>query len=495
MQTKVFAYCRKSSEDKDHQVNSIKDQITWCKEEAEKRWLFIDSLFTDEKTWTKPHIRDWFNEMVDEIIKFKWKSIILTWELSRLSRNPIDWWTIQHYMILEDKIEIYSSTWSYNRYSNLILLWVLFWQSAQYSVDLSRNVKRWLKWVRKNWRWTHKAPIWYLNNKTTNELQLDPERVTYINKVYEYRLQWHSYSQIADFLYEEWFRTNPTKKCPVSKKVWATTIEKIIKKKFYCWIMQINDEEYKWNHIPIIDIETWESANKINKLPVSSIVRKNTYHYAFKWVLKCDECWSTLTAYKKKWHVYYACKKNKWIRCKQWCIREESVEFDMIEKIQEYKIPTELADEWIRAVKDKQESERIENDKIIDSLNKQLHFSKKKAENLLDLRIEWWITTEWYNKKLAEIDLEKNKIKEKLSWISEKIERSRAMALTTVELLKNPLAIWNSIPYEKKEELHKIIWSNIFVRDKKLVSYRESELFDLLKSDGTPDGWGSQTLL
>jgi site-specific DNA recombinase len=90
---KYFLYCRKSSEDKTKQIQSIPDQIEWGKGMAQDRNLEIIDIFTDEQTGTKPG-RKGFNEMMIRMQKGEARGIIV-WKIDRLARNPIDEGTVK----------------------------------------------------------------------------------------------------------------------------------------------------------------------------------------------------------------------------------------------------------------------------------------------------------------------------------------------------------------------------------------------------------------
>ena len=478
---KIIAYCRKSTEDKNSQVQSINDQKTWCEEEAQRRCITIEKYYTDEKTWTKPKVRDWFKDMIRSIKKSSIKVAIISWELSRLARNPIDWWDIQ-YLLMQDKIEIYTSTWIYNINSNLIVLWVMFWQSSQYSIDLARNVKRGMKWKAEKWWWFSHAPIWFVNNKATRDVELDTLRAPYIKEAFKLRIQWKPYEKIAEHLYEKWFRTVNW------NKVRWKWIEEIIRRKFYCWVIEYHWNEYDWKHDSLVDAKTWDKANKVNRKV--NPVKPKTYHYSFKWIIKCWECWASISAEKHKWYVYYRCLKNKWIKCSQPYIREHDLELQMIEELDRYQISDEFYGIAIQALKDKTAVQELERWTVVKNINNQINILNNKEKRLLDLKLDDKIDDWNFENKNREIKNEKRVLREELEKVDDNIDHAFDSARRTLELLKSPSLYWNCVNYEKKGRLQKIVWSNIILKDKKLLSYCENELFSILKSYFIPDGGG-----
>jgi DNA invertase Pin-like site-specific DNA recombinase len=86
---KCFVYCRKSSEDQCRQVQSIRDQKNVMRDLAHQRNLIVKKVFIDEKSAGKPYQRPAFQEMMEQITKEE-ATIIITWKIDRLSRNPVE---------------------------------------------------------------------------------------------------------------------------------------------------------------------------------------------------------------------------------------------------------------------------------------------------------------------------------------------------------------------------------------------------------------------
>ena len=342
----------------------------------------------------------------------------------------------------------------------------------------------------KNWGWISTAPIWYINNKGTKEIDLDAVRAPFIKKAFQLRLLWYSFREIAEYLFEKWFRSVHW------NKVRYTEIDAMIKRKVYCWIIELNDSEIKWKHKRIIDLKTWENANKVNRR--ENFVQPDTYHFAFKWILTCWECWSILTAerktkilkttWKKAVYIYYRCKKNKWIKCGQSHIKEDDLELEFLNELETYQISEEFYNLAIRALKDKTEIDAMYKEDRIKALDHQLIQLNIKEKKLLDLRLDDKIMQWPYEEKNKEISLEKLKIQEDLSKSDHDIRKAYENALRTVELLKSPYLYWKERDYKNRGILQKIIWSNCTVLNGKVHTFAETELFKLIKSSGVGNG-------
>ena len=120
-----------------------------------------------------------------------------------------------------------------------------------------------------DWWYYSQAPLWYLNNKITGNIDLDIDRAPYIKRIYELRIEGNSVNAIREIIHEEWLRSKASK-----NKWWKVAkkqIEDILKNTFYYWWITYNWEMfekweiYKGKHTPIITKELFEKVQKINR--------------------------------------------------------------------------------------------------------------------------------------------------------------------------------------------------------------------------------------
>lgn len=163
---KSIIYCRKSTESEERQVQSLEAQLDWCREYCQSRGFEAVEEIIESKSAKNPW-REWFNDMMKKLSNRK-AEVIVTWQLNRLSRNPIDEWSIkwltQQWIIKE----IHSTDWISN-WQNILLMSVHFGMATQYVIDLKKNVERWMNQKFEKWWALWKAPAWYWNNKNTWE--------------------------------------------------------------------------------------------------------------------------------------------------------------------------------------------------------------------------------------------------------------------------------------------------------------------------------------
>ncbi len=163
----LYLYCRKSSEDKDRQVQSIEDQRKIMEKLAKDRGIKIVRVFEESQSAKKPG-RPEFAKMLAGLRRGEAIGIV-TWKLDRLSRCPIDGgdicWMLQQRVIKR----IVTSDREYNSNDNILMMSVEFGMANQYIIDLSKNVKRGMNSkCEKGWK-PGLAPIGYINPSSTLE--------------------------------------------------------------------------------------------------------------------------------------------------------------------------------------------------------------------------------------------------------------------------------------------------------------------------------------
>src|SRR3989344_8529879 len=154
-------YSRKSSEAKEKQALSIKDQNAEAEKYASRENLNVKYKIREARSAFKPHNRPEFDRMIDLIRSGK-ANAILTWKPDRLCRNPEEGGIVLQ--MLQDGIlkEIRTSTGDvYTQDSDHLILQIHFGMANQYSRNLSQNVRRGLEHKCERGEYPRPAPIGY----------------------------------------------------------------------------------------------------------------------------------------------------------------------------------------------------------------------------------------------------------------------------------------------------------------------------------------------
>src|ERR1017187_2654765 len=185
MKQKYFIYARKSTESEERQVMSIEAQIHELTELAKRENLFIAEIFVESKSAKIPGRKE-FTRMIEKIHASKEPVSILAWHPDRLARNSIDGGQIIYLVDIKKICGLkFSTFWFEPTPQGLFMLQVAFGQSKYYSDNLSENVKRGVRQKLRRGEWIGKAPVGYLNNLKTHNIDPDPVKSKIIQKLFK----------------------------------------------------------------------------------------------------------------------------------------------------------------------------------------------------------------------------------------------------------------------------------------------------------------------
>ena len=158
---KYFIYARKSTESDDKQMASIEDQIAEATKLATQLNLEVVDIISESKSAKEPG-RNGFNEMIARIRNSEAQGV-LTWKLNRLARNPIDGGIVIDLLQKNTIKHIQTYGKEYLPTDNVIMMYIEFGMSNQFSNDLSVDVKRGMRQkAKRGWYPCPVLPIGYL---------------------------------------------------------------------------------------------------------------------------------------------------------------------------------------------------------------------------------------------------------------------------------------------------------------------------------------------
>lgn len=189
---KYFIYCRKSTGRQEEKSPSIEAQFDELSAFAQKEGLEIVDVFKETHSAFE-NGRPKFQEMIDRIRNGEANGI-LTWEVSRLSRNLQDTATLDKLLHDKQLLKIQSPRQDYvDKDGEDFLLNMEFVISRQYSKEISRRVKRGLRYkLNQKREWPGWSPLGYVNiNNETQSLsgQMTPHK-----------------RQVQKLLYTQWMK-------------------------------------------------------------------------------------------------------------------------------------------------------------------------------------------------------------------------------------------------------------------------------------------------
>jgi DNA invertase Pin-like site-specific DNA recombinase len=320
---KYFLYARKSTEDEERQVMSIEAQLAELAEFAKRENLEIVERFIESKSAKKPG-REVFSEMVEKIHKSKEAVGIISWHPDRLARNSVDGGQII-YLIDQSKIASlrFPTFWFEPTPQGLFMLQVAFGQSKYYSDNLSENVRRGIRQKLRRGEWPSKAPLGYVNNPKTRNIEPHSVKSKIIGRAFEeFSEGKYTLESLGKRLVE--FGLESKNRTPLAK----ATIQRMLTNVVYIGLIKHGNEIYEGNYQPILSRQLFEAVQKKRKERARPRHSKKRHDFPFVGLLHCGECGGMITAQFAKGnggiYRYYRCTK-KFGACSQPYIGESQL--------------------------------------------------------------------------------------------------------------------------------------------------------------------------
>lgn len=325
---RIALYARKSSESEDKQVQSLEDQISALSRLAITEGHELIAVLQEAKSAKAPDSRPEFARLIALIEAGKIDGI-LTWSINRLSRNPVDGGRLA-YMLQTGKLSMIRTVdRKYLPDDNALLLSIENGMATAYLQDLSRNVTRgMLGKADRGWH-VSKAPVGYLNNPITREIDVDPERFPIVQEAWARLL---SGETSVNRLYRELppltiaLRHGPPR--PLSR----AGLHGIFKNPIYAGMIKFKGQLKPGKHRAMVTMADFLRAQDLIKRGGN---RKTRLPEAFPFagVFRCERCGSAVVGERRRKfyprtgrfveYLYYHCSGSK--GCSKTAVRQEEV--------------------------------------------------------------------------------------------------------------------------------------------------------------------------
>ncbi|HUZ92569.1 MAG TPA: recombinase family protein [Candidatus Paceibacterota bacterium] len=333
---RYFIYCRKSTENEDHQAISLESQYRELMRFAEEHALPVVEVLSESKSARTPG-RQVFAELLRRIARGEANGII-AWHPDRLTRNAVDGGQIIHYLDTGKLVDLRFPTFTFeNSPQGKFMLMIMFGHS-KYGVDtLSEHVKRGNRTKRELGWFPGRAPIGYLNTRSdlgTKIITRDPERFPIMKKVWELFLTGkYSGTELLALASRQFgLRT---------RRTWRTggtllskpALYRVLRNPFYTGHIIFKENWHPANHEPMVSVADF---NKAQRLLRGTRLRPRRYRFAYSGLIRCGNCSASITAEQKTnrygtTYIYYRCTHSRpAVHCREGAIEERELERQII---------------------------------------------------------------------------------------------------------------------------------------------------------------------
>lgn len=353
-----------------------------------------------------------------------------------------------------------------------------------YSSAISDNVKRRQRDKIAKGEWPSKAYVGYKNITTgydsrgdkITDIVLDEDRAPFIKQAFELRLQGLSIKTIAKTLEKDGL-THPKS----GRRLPNSSVEQMLKNEFYagtaCW----NGQKYKHKYPTIISKKTFDAVQRINSDRTKNGGKKELKGgkevYTLTKMVRCGKCGGLMSPYVKKGHTYLRCSKRS-DECGNPGVSEAEV-CEVLEGVLARLAITESdVQRVLGKLKAKHDDQQLYYANQIASARKEYDRLKRQIDMAYEDRMNGSITLE----KFEEISKVKQQRMDELDELVTKLSSEDKSFIVDVpyllELAKRAVQLFKSSRNGLKNEILKIIFSNLKVTDKKV----EFVLYDPYKT-------------
>lgn len=504
---RYFIYARKSSESEDKQVESIPSQIKVMTELARELGLNVVGTFHEASSGFHTG-RKVFNEMLSQIENDEADGII-AWKLSRLSRNPDDAGRIMGLLQRTAIKHIRTIERNWLPADNVLLMYVEFGLTNQFSRDLSQDTNRGLiEKAERGWSPKSHMPLGYMHNPLKvvdgNEILIDPDRFNFVSDILkkvasgEFRPK-----QALKYANQIGLRTRSTKRFR-SKEVGESVFYRMLADPFYYGKFEFPEGSGNWyegKHEKAITKKEFDLIqNYRNK---KSSPRPQKHLFPFTGFIKCGECGCSIVVDPKvkvqkngnrHEYLYYRCTKSK-KDCSQKYLERNKLEKQIADILGEIQISNSFHDWAMEELKMDLNKDIKDREQILSIAQKGYTDSLEHINNLVREYIAKKIPEESYNQILSEFTMEKDKFKNILDNVDDNIQDWTDKAKTVFNFARDAKEMFENGNVKTKTNILRSIGANITIKDLKIsidiqepliVIKNSKEMFNKIREELEP---------
>lgn len=371
---KCAVYLRRSQDREDRQQLSVEKQDDIVRNMVRRNKL--DAVFFEPEERSARHPgRPVFDEMMKQIDEGKIRYIAV-WNLSRLSRNPVDTGRLIYAMDQGKLLAVYTpSRVSRNNPEDKAFMQIEMAFNKKENDDLSVRVREGFAVKNKHGQYPGPAPLGYINGFTSpgvRNILPCPERAPMVRHLFEEAATglW-TLDDICGLAVDMGLTSHRS-----GGRLAKSTIQDVLRRKLYYGLYHSGGEWFQGSYEPLISIELYDQVQISMgwKTPRNGPRTPNGAFYPYKGVVMCKNCNHNITAYTKPKKLtsgalaqydYYVCtKKSKRIVCREKQVSDALLSLEVQCNMRDFQISDSDAVEcygWLAQFRDDYVQEKNKN--------------------------------------------------------------------------------------------------------------------------------------
>lgn len=475
-------YARVSSKEQEKDGYSIPAQQKLLTDYAKRNDLHIVREFVDVET-AKAAGRTQFLEMLKYLQRHSTIKTLLVEKTDRLYRNFRDYVTLEDldleiHLVKEGEV-LSKESRSHVKFIHGIKVLM----AKNYIDNLSEEVKKGHLEKARQGEYPAKAPLGYVNNTTTNLVEVDPDKAKSVVRMFELAATGqYSFMAIRKAILQEGLEFY-SPKVRLSK----SHVERILKNPFYTGSFLWNGILYRGKHTALITRTLFDQVQQMIGNRQRGKHRK--YTFAFSGVLVCGKCGCLVTAeIKKGQYVYYHCTKSK-VACDELYYREEDLapQFDAI--VKGITIDPIIKDWLIEALKESHKDETTFHQETVARMQGELKKINNRLDQLYLDKLDGKVPERFWLEKSNEWQAEQGRILDQIRAHQRANRCYYEDGFKLLELASRAHILYSKQPAEQKNRLLKALLSNCTLESGTVRPvYRKP--FDLFAQGVEKGNWG-----
>lgn len=270
------------------------------------------------------------------------------------------------------------------------MLNIAFGQSKYYIDNLSENIRRGHRAKLRRGVFPGFAPLGYLNNHRTCDIDIDLAKAPLVRKGFElYATGKYTLKQIARALNDIGIRSYKGNVLSVS------CVQRLLQNHFYYGIFKFKSAMYQGTHEQIISKKLFDKCQEVIKSRGHIKTRKAEKTFPFRGLFTCGECGCAITAETQKRHNYYRCTKKK-KACSQKYVREEVLVEQVKSFLQKVSLPSQDTKKVLRGLNKDEQKAKEDSHKVLRNLKNEIANISEKLDKLLSVYLDEIVSAEEY---------------------------------------------------------------------------------------------------